>query len=63
MGEAESDCVGCVAATSRKAREVAHPQLFRSMLQRQTRRYTSTLSGPPAVGDERLEHEEILARL
>ena len=26
MGEAESDCVGCVAATSRKAREVAHPR-------------------------------------
>src|SRR5450759_267249 len=31
--KAESNGVGCAAATSRKAREVAHPQLFRSMLQ------------------------------
>src|SRR6266481_2140587 len=30
--KAESNSVGCAAATSRKAREVAHPQLFRSML-------------------------------
>jgi len=35
-------------ATSRKAREVAHPQLFRSMLQRQTRAILSRNGGPPA---------------
>jgi hypothetical protein len=30
--KAEPNGVGCAAATSRKAREVAHPQLFRLML-------------------------------
>ncbi len=55
--KAESNGVGNAAATSRKAREVAHPQLFRSMLKDKPALYFPVEVAHPPVTRQNLTRQ------